>query len=177
MNKILFILLAVVPLVACKSLDKPGSRADARADLAAASLHYGDGSGIAKFLQERNGVRGKLWLQVPAKGSYAMHVHAVGKCDGPDFASAGPHWNPESRKHGLHNPAGPHRGDLPNIDASADLNVVVDFFLPDVRLKGEGGLIDADGAALVIHERADDNVTDPSGNSGKRIACGVITAQ
>ena len=177
MNRKLILLLALAPLSACKSLEKPQSKADARANMAAASLQYTDGSGTAKFLQEKGGVRGKLWLQVPGKGSYAMHVHAVGKCEGPDFASAGSHWNPETKKHGLHNPAGPHKGDLPNIEAYSDINVVVDFFLPDVRLKGEGGMLDADGAALVIHERADDNITDPSGNSGKRIVCGVINAE
>ena len=96
MNRKLILLLVIAPLAACKSLEKPNLKADARANLAAASLQYTDGSGTAKFLQAKGGVRGKLWLQVPGKGRYAMHVHTVGKCEGPDFAVAGPHWNPDT---------------------------------------------------------------------------------
>jgi Cu-Zn family superoxide dismutase len=101
-------------------------------------------------------------------GVHGMHLHAVGRCDGPDFASAGPHWNPASRKHGMENPEGPHQGDLPNLTTGADGHAVVTIEVP-------AGMMDADGTALVIHAAADDNRTDPSGNSGARIACAAFT--
>ena len=104
-------------------------------------------------------------------GIHGIHVHSVGRCDPPDFASAGPHWNPLAMKHGLNNPAGPHAGDLPNVEAAANgvLSATV-----TVAGASMASLLDADGAALVIHAQADDYVTDPSGNSGARIACAVI---
>lgn len=100
-------------------------------------------------------------------GAHGLHLHAVGRCDGPDFASAGPHWNPTSRKHGSENPEGPHLGDLPNLQVGADGRGVATLALPP-------GFLDEDGAALIIHAAPDDNRTDPSGNSGARIACAVL---
>jgi len=107
-------------------------------------------------------------------GNHGIHVHETGQCAGPDFKSAGGHWNPASRKHGLSNPAGPHGGDLPNVVVAA--NGVLDAMLtiPGASLAPGGGLLDADGAALVLHAGPDDNVTEPSGNSGGRIACAVL---
>jgi Cu-Zn family superoxide dismutase len=111
-------------------------------------------------------------------GIHGIHVHAIGRCDPPDFASAGPHWNPAGRKHGMNNPSGPHAGDLPNVEVSANGVLSATVTLPGVSLLAPpgtpGALIDADGAALVLHAAADDYVTDPSGNSGPRIACAVI---
>ena len=105
-------------------------------------------------------------------GLHGVHVHAVGRCDGPSFDSAGPHWNPAARKHGLQNPEGAHAGDLPNITASSR-GIARDI----VVLGGASlaGLADSDGSALVIHAQADDYLTDPSGNSGGRIACAVLS--
>jgi Cu-Zn family superoxide dismutase len=108
-------------------------------------------------------------------GMHGIHVHSVGRCDGPGFDSAGPHWNPASRKHGLSNPAGPHGGDLPNVSVAANGTLSTTLTVPAASLSpGPGSLLDADGAALVLHATADDNVTDPSGNSGGRIACAVL---
>lgn len=108
-------------------------------------------------------------------GVHGIHVHSVGRCDGPKFQSAGPHWNPTSRKHGLSNPAGPHGGDLPNVTVAANGVLSTIVTIPGASLAaGSGSLADADGAALVIHASADDNVTDPSGNSGDRIACAIL---
>ncbi|MGE5562795.1 MAG: superoxide dismutase family protein [Bacillota bacterium] len=107
-------------------------------------------------------------------GLHGIHVHAVGRCDPPDFASAGPHWNPAGKKHGLNNPAGPHAGDLPNVEVAANGVLSATVTLPGATM---ANLLDADGAALVIHAAADDNMTDPSGNSGARIACAVIRPQ
>ena len=104
-------------------------------------------------------------------GLHGLHVHQVGRCDLPGFDSAGPHWNPGSRKHGFNNPQGPHAGDLPNITASSSGVSRETAVLAGASLQG---LADADGSALVIHAQADDYLTDPSGNSGGRIACAVL---
>ena len=107
------------------------------------------------------------------QGPHGTHVHAIGKCVGPDFASAGPHWNPTAHQHGKENPAGPHAGDMPNLDLAAGGRDRTIFTLPGGTYQQ---LLDEDGAAIVIHANADDYKTDPSGNSGGRIACGVFQA-
>ena len=113
---------------------------------------------------------------VPA-GMHGIHFHQTGRCDGPDFSSAGPHLNPTGAQHGLDNPRGPHAGDLPNVIANTNGQMVVDVATPRVILgsTGAGALFDGDGTALIIHAAADDQRTDPAGSSGERIACGVIT--
>ena len=103
-----------------------------------------------------------------APGAHGLHLHAVGRCDPPDFASAGPHWNPANRKHGSENPEGPHMGDLPNLMVAADGHATLTLTVPP-------DLVDEDGAALIIHAAPDDYRTDPSGNSGARIACAAFT--
>ena len=115
-------------------------------------------------------------LQGLPAGTHGIHFHGVGQCDGAGaFASAGAHFNPASRKHGLESAEGPHAGDLPNVVAGADGRAVVRLTTPRVALGGESGsLLDADGSALVVHAAPDDQRTDPSGNSGARIACGVV---
>jgi len=104
-------------------------------------------------------------------GMHGAHVHAVGRCDGPTFESAGSHWNPTSRQHGTQNPQGAHAGDLPNITASQGGVARETLVLAATSF---AALADADGSALVIHAQADDYMTDPSGNSGGRIACAVL---
>lgn len=106
-----------------------------------------------------------------APGMHGAHLHTVGKCEAPDFASAGGHWNPTNMKHGSMNPQGPHEGDMPNLMIGADGRGT-----STTRLAGGSfdALMDADGAAMVIHAAADDLKTDPSGNSGARLACGVL---
>lgn len=127
--------------------------------------------GSVRAWQTAGGVSFRISASGLPHGLHGIHVHAVGRCDPPDFASAGPHWNPLGRKHGMNNPAGPHAGDLPNVEVAANgvLNATV-----TVAGATMANLLDADGAALVIHGQADDYVTDPSGNSGPRIACAVI---
>jgi superoxide dismutase, Cu-Zn family len=109
-------------------------------------------------------------------GAYGAHIHATGRCDAPSFNSAGAHWNPTGVKHGKDNPAGMHKGDLPNLLVGADGRGSFEYTIPNATLSGRGPnvLLDADGAAIVIHASADDFRTDPSGNSGARIACGVL---
>jgi superoxide dismutase, Cu-Zn family len=112
-----------------------------------------------------------------APGAHGIHFHQVGQCDGAAFATAGAHVNPTGAQHGLENPRGPHAGDLPNVFANSAGQMVVDIASPRVPLSSDGptGVFDADGTALVIHANRDDQRTDPAGNAGERIACGVIT--
>lgn len=125
---------------------------------------------------EGGGVRltGML-VGVPA-GPHGLHIHDVGRCDAPEFASAGGHLNAEGRQHGLRNPAGPHAGDAPNVVANAGGRAPVDVVFPYASaLAGTAATLrDADGSSIVLHARADDQATDPAGDSGARIACGVV---
>ena len=113
-------------------------------------------------------------------GTHGVHIHDVGRCEGPGFESAGPHWNPDDKQHGLHNPSGPHRGDLPNVSVGEDGKLEATMTVAGSNLKGSRAhgfdniILDANGAALIIHAQADDFRTDPSGNSGERIACAVL---
>jgi Cu-Zn family superoxide dismutase len=131
--------------------------------------------GKATLTVTPSGVLVSLDLTAVPPGDHAFHIHAVGKCEPPDFKSAGPHFNPDETKHGLMNPEGPHAGDMPNLHVPADGKLQVEILDPAVTLSAEAPLLDADGAALVIHAAADDYKTDPAGNAGDRIACGVIT--
>jgi Cu-Zn family superoxide dismutase len=111
-----------------------------------------------------------------SEGPHGIHLHTVGKCEGPAFTSAGGHFNPSGSKHGFMTAAGHHAGDMPNIIAPASGAYSFQFMVDGVKLTGATGLLDADGAAIVIHATADDYTTDPAGASGARIACGVIAA-
>ena len=108
-------------------------------------------------------------------GVHGIHIHAVGQCTAPSFDSAGPHFNPDGHQHGKENPKGPHAGDLNNITIPADGKLEIQIDMPGIALRGQGGLLDEDGASIVIHANPDDYKTDPSGNSGARIACAPIT--
>ena len=110
-------------------------------------------------------------------GRLGFHIHAIGRCDPPDFASAGPHFNPELRKHGLQSDEGPHAGDLRNLIVEADGTVEMTVGAREVTLgspTNSHSLFGPTGTALVVHARADDMQTDPAGGAGPRIACGVI---
>src|ERR1700678_2831489 len=109
-------------------------------------------------------------------GRHAIHFHQTAKCDGPDFKSAGPHFNPDGKKHGLENPEGHHAGDMLNFTVDAKGKADAKLEDKDVNLSSDAhSLFSNGGTAIVIHAKADDMKTDPSGNSGDRIACGVIT--
>ncbi len=108
-------------------------------------------------------------------GTHALHVHTVGKCDPPDFTSAGGHFNPTMKQHGKDNPNGAHVGDLPNFEANSQGAATISHTVPGMTLDdGPNSLFHPGGTALVIHAMPDDYKTDPSGNAGARIACGVI---
>jgi Cu-Zn family superoxide dismutase len=145
---------------------------------AAAPLRNAEGQvlGMAIFTQEPQGVRISVTVKGLSPGEHGIHIHSVGKCEPPDFLSAGPHFNPTNKKHGLTNPEGPHAGDLPNLVVGEDGSAVYEHVTDRVTLTpGELSLFDEDGSALVIHAGPDDQMTDPAGNSGARVLCGVIT--
>jgi Cu-Zn family superoxide dismutase len=131
--------------------------------------------GKAELTNTPSGVLIRLDLSGVPTGDHAFHVHAVGKCEPPDFKSAGPHFNPDETKHGLMNAEGPHAGDMPNLHVPESGRLVVEILDELVTLDAEHALLDADGSALMIHAGADDYRTDPAGNAGDRIACGVVT--
>ncbi len=131
--------------------------------------------GTATFSSTKGGVKVQVQVAGLPPGKHGIHVHAVGKCDSPDFKSAGPHFNPEGKKHGFHNPEGAHAGDLPNLTVGKDGKGKESFTLKGASLgDGAGSLFGPDGTALVVHADPDDEKTDPAGNSGARIACGVV---
>jgi Cu-Zn family superoxide dismutase len=138
----------------------------------------GDDAGTAVLKQEKNYVMLKLDVKGLPPGEHGIHVHAVSKCDPPDFKTAGPHFNPDQKKHGINNPEGHHNGDVPaNLTVKADGTDKVSIKVPGISLdpNSPNSVFANGGTSLVIHAKADDMLTDPSGNSGNRIACGVIT--
>ena len=171
------IMMAALALGGCAGMGKKTTttlpEADAYAQLTDAR---GADRGRADIYRDASGLRIELVARGFAAGTYGMHVHTVGRCDAPDFASAGPHWNPTGAQHGRDNPMGAHHGDLPNLVVENGEIGRATLKIVGTRLSGEGGLLDADGAAFVIHAKPDDLKTDPSGNSGGRVACGVIVA-
>ena len=133
--------------------------------------------GSATIHPSGSGSRLEVEVSQLPPGTHGIHIHTVGKCEGPAFASAGAHFNPTSKKHGKDNPDGPHSGDLLNIEVGADGTGKASLLDANATLgNGPNSLFHEGGTALVIHEKADDYKTDPSGNSGARIACGVIQA-
>jgi len=154
-----------------------GLALSAQAQTAKASLKDASGKdvGQVQLLQTPHGVLLKLSVKGVPPGEHAFHVHAVGKCE-PPFTSAGGHFNPASHKHGMQAADGPHAGDMPNLFVPASGALVVEVANPMISLvKGQpNSVFDADGSAIIIHAGADDYKTDPAGNAGDRIACGVI---
>lgn len=140
---------------------------------AVALLRTADGAdvGRATATEVTGGLRITLDSRGVPAGQHGAHVHMTGRCDAPDFATAGAHWNPTAMKHGTMNPSGPHQGDLPNVIVGSDGRGTIGLVIPGATM---AGLLDADGAAFIIHANADDLMTDPSGNSGARFACGVF---
>jgi Cu-Zn family superoxide dismutase len=149
-------------------------------ELASATVELMDNSGnlvgTAELIEEDEGVRMKVNAKDLPEGTHGFHFHEVGKCEGPDFESAGGHFNPTGTSHGLDHDEGPHAGDLANLEVGADGTVDEEFFVTRVTLEnGEiNSLLQEGGTALVIHAAADDGKTQPSGDSGDRIACGVV---
>lgn len=158
---------------ACRTLSRSSQSPPARATIRSAS---GAQLGVLNLEGTSAGVRITGALTGLPAGTHGIHVHAVGRCDSPEFTTAGGHFNPAGMKHGLENPAGPHAGDMPSIAANGSGRANVDIVTPRVTLDASGpaSAFDADGSAIVVHAAADDQKTDPSGNSGARIACGIV---
>ncbi len=135
----------------------------------------GEAVGTVAILEDEGGVRFFADTQGLPAGKHGIHIHAVGKCDPPEFTSAGAHFNPTGKKHGISNPQGPHAGDMPNLDVGADGRGQLHYVLREATLgSGPTSILGGEGTAVIIHANADDYFTDPTGNSGGRIACGVI---
>jgi len=147
---------------------------------ATSELQNGEGRtvGTALLTQINAGVRIVVEVRGLSPGTKAVHIHETGRCEPPAFGSAGAHFNPDGRQHGLLNPRGPHAGDLPNITIEADGSGRLETTTDRITLgAGSTSLFDGDGSAIVVHGSPDDFMTDPTGNSGARIACGVIVKQ
>lgn len=158
-------------LASCAMPGPPPTRVLAQLSLTTAQ---GTAAGDGVIMARGDTVALRLSVAGFTPGPHGLHLHTVGRCDAPDFATAGPHLNPEAKQHGRANPAGSHLGDMPNLDVASDgrggLTVVLAGTRDDLRAL----LFDVDGTAVVVHANADDYRTDPSGNSGTRIACGVL---
>jgi len=147
----------------------------AHADIASAQ---GTTIGQATFTTTGDGVQVTVNVSQLTPGEHGIHIHNVGKCEGPAFATAGGHFNPTSAHHGIHNAQAPHPhvGDLPNLTVDDKGAGKLSFMIPGATLAdGPNSLFHEGGTALVIHAKPDDLSTDPSGSSGDRVACGVIT--
>jgi len=169
--KKLFWVVGLVLLTGC-SLAAPESRATAQ-------LRDQDGKivGQAFFRERSHGVLVRMVVKGLTPGLHAVHIHSVGKCEGPDFTTAAGHFNPAGKKHGLNSPAGGHAGDLPNMLVTKDGSGRFEVRTDAITLKtGAASVFDSDGSALIIHAGVDDYATDPTGNAGDRAACGPIVA-
>jgi Cu-Zn family superoxide dismutase len=144
----------------------------ARAELRDA---VGQPVGTATFSETREGLTVVVSVRNLLDGVKAVHIHEVGKCVAPGFESAGAHFNPHGRRHGLRNPMGPHAGDLPNLVVNESGRGTLTFTTSLITLRGRAdSILGNEGTSVVVHAEADDETTDPSGRSGGRLACGVI---
>lgn len=164
--------IAATALAGCTTTGTTGATAG-RTATAPLRTAAGADVGTVTATEMAGGIQVRIDARGMPAGLHGAHVHTIGRCDAPDFTTAGGHWNPTSKQHGTSNPAGPHAGDAPNLTIGADGSGSVTIMLPAGTMDG---LLDADGSAFVVHAGADDYKTDPSGNSGGRIACGVFTA-
>lgn len=135
----------------------------------------GDSIGTATILETPNGVLLSAEVSQLPPGLHGFHIHETGQCDAADgFKSAGGHYNPGGHDHGYMSESGPHAGDMPNQTVGEDGRLMAEVFNPHLSFTGENTLFDDDGSAIVIHATADDHMSQPAGNAGDRIACGVI---
>ena len=165
--------LALAMLAGCHGDRSPSGAPLAGGERATAMLHDAAGKpvGRASATEVVGGLRVTFEGMALPPGTHGLHVHTTGLCEAPGFTTAGGHWNPTGRQHGSMNPNGQHQGDLPNLTVGSDGRGTLGAVIPGATM---AGLLDADGAAIVVHAGADDLMSDPAGNSGGRIACGVF---
>lgn len=177
-SRLLCAALIVAVFTACSSVQM-GRNSVARAAAVIFDVN-GAAVGTAQLSQDANGlVNVEIASLALPEGTHGIHFHAVGRCDGgaTAFSTAGAHYNPLGKEHGLQNPMGPHAGDAPNVVTPTGGVGRVSFTTNRVSLTaGTISLFDADGSSIVVHANADDQVSQPAGNSGARIACGVVRA-
>jgi Cu-Zn family superoxide dismutase len=165
-------------LQGCAAGVEEGAPALADSQSARAELRDRDGRsvGVATLKATKRGVRIGVEVSGLAPGRHGFHIHEAGRCDQPDFATAGGHFNPTSMQHGMENPAGPHAGDLPNLvvgEAGTGSLTTVNPYLT-LGTGAADDLLRDGGTSVMIHAGPDDYYTDPAGDSGARVACGVI---
>lgn len=165
-------LLAGCALAGCQTMEEAPSTLVGQATLTASD---GTPAGTVRLFDTGSEVTLSVALSAIPQGTHGVHLHTTGACEAPNFTSAGGHLNPTDRKHGFENPQGAHLGDLPNAMVDASGNATVSTTLRGTPATVLQQIFDADGTAVVVHATADDYRTDPSGNSGGRIACGVLT--
>ena len=174
MRTVTIMACAALALTGCNdTMDTGTPIAGGRTATALLRTAAGADAGRATATEVAGGIRFTADVMALPPGTHGIHAHTTGACDAPAFTTAGPHWNPSAAKHGTMNPQGPHQGDLPNLILGADGRGTVAMTIPGATM---AALLDTDGAAMVVHAAADDLMTDPSGNSGGRIACGVFVA-
>ena len=178
LTSVIFAIAAAIIVTACASA--PAVQSNRLAVASAIIVNAaGEETGRADIWQDRdNVVHVNVQVSGMPPGPHGIHFHAMGVCDASGataFASAGAHYNPLGRQHGLDNPAGPHGGDAPNFTVSATGTGQATFTTDRISLtEGSTSLFDNDGSAIVVHAAADDQISQPAGNSGGRIACGVV---
>jgi Cu-Zn family superoxide dismutase len=179
MKRLVALMAVAAGLSGCATNDRGPDMDDSPPAPAMTSADLRDASGVTRARATVEEVGDSLRVRIEAvqmlQGAYGAHVHTTGRCDGPSFTTAGPHWNPTGQMHGKDNPQGMHKGDLPNLLVGTDGRGSFEYTISGASLGGRANaLVDADGAAVVVHAAPDDYRTDPSGNSGSRIACGVL---
>lgn len=167
---------AQAPAAPAPATPAPAAQAKAAPQEAVATIKNAKGKtlGTVTLTAAPNGVVVKGSLSHLSPGTHAIHIHEVGKCEAPKFTSAGGHFNPAHKQHGFMMPEGMHAGDLPNLEVPANGKIRFEYFDPHATLSGENTVFDADGSAVVVHAKADDYKSQPAGDAGDRVACGVI---
>jgi len=183
-RKYLFALAPVAMLAACGSQSEDAADPTPTASpptptlLGSATLSLADGKSVGTAELNGNGeeVSISVVLSGLPEGVRAVHLHTTGSCEAPDFASAGGHLNPGMHEHGKENPKGAHLGDLPNATIDANGDGTITAALTGTQADVRAAIFDTDGTAIVVHQDQDDYKTDPTGNAGGRLACGVFAA-